>query len=61
MIYIPGNEDKFKIITITRVPDVMDLRVVQGRKPNDIKKVSKTDEKRKKKFEVKEVAARLLK
>ncbi|PWA62454.1 hypothetical protein CTI12_AA194000 [Artemisia annua] len=52
--------DKFKIIPIARVPDAMDLRVVQGRKPNDIKKVSKTDAKRKKNFEVKVVAVRLL-
>ncbi|XP_071696286.1 uncharacterized protein [Rutidosis leptorrhynchoides] len=57
-----GNgEDKFRIIPIGRVPeDPMDVRVVQPRRPNDIKKVSKTDEERKKEIEVKVAAARLL-
>ncbi|KAI3686481.1 hypothetical protein L1987_80159 [Smallanthus sonchifolius] len=57
-----GNgEDKFRIIPIRRVPDdPMDVRVVQARRPNDIKKASKTDEERKKEIEVKVAAARLL-
>ncbi|XP_071701790.1 uncharacterized protein [Rutidosis leptorrhynchoides] len=57
-----GNgEDKFRIIPIGRVfEDPMDVRVVQTRRPNDIKKVSKTDEERKKEIEVKVAAARLL-
>nr|GEV96382.1 ubiquitin carboxyl-terminal hydrolase-related protein isoform 1 [Tanacetum cinerariifolium] len=55
------GEDKFRIIPIRRVPDdPMDVRVVQGRRPNDIKKASKTDEERKKEIEVKVAAARLL-
>ncbi|MFS7939786.1 putative ubiquitinyl hydrolase 1 transcription factor C2H2 family [Helianthus anomalus] len=57
-----GNgEDKFRIIPIRRVPDdPMDVRAVQARRPNDIKKASKTDEERKKEIEVKVAAARLL-
>ncbi|KAL8244088.1 hypothetical protein R6Q59_010346 [Mikania micrantha] len=57
-----GNgEDKFRIIPIRRIPDdPMDVRVVQARRPNDIKKASKTDEERKKEIEVKVAAARLL-
>lgn len=58
-----GNgEDKFRIIPINRrVPDdPMDVRTVQARRPNDIKKASKTDEERKKEIEVKVAAARLL-
>lgn len=57
-----GNgEDKFRIIPIRRAPDdPMDVRVVQARRPNDIKKASKTDEERKKEIEVKVAAARLL-
>ncbi|GKD08616.1 ubiquitin carboxyl-terminal hydrolase-related protein isoform 1, partial [Tanacetum coccineum] len=55
------GEDKFRIIPIRRVPDdPMDVRAVQGRRPNDIKKASKTDEERKKEIEVKVAAARLL-
>lgn len=30
-------EDKFRIILIRRVPDMMDVRVFQGRKPKDIR------------------------
>ncbi|KAK9080469.1 hypothetical protein SSX86_000227 [Deinandra increscens subsp. villosa] len=57
-----GNgEDKFRIIPIRRVPDdPMDVRAVQARRPNDIKKASKTEEERKKEIEVKVAAARLL-
>ncbi|KAM0043851.1 putative tetratricopeptide-like helical domain superfamily, ubiquitin specific protease [Helianthus debilis subsp. tardiflorus] len=45
----------------TRVADdPMDVRTVQGRRSNDIKKASKTDEERKKEIEVKVAAARLL-
>ncbi|CAI9285304.1 unnamed protein product [Lactuca saligna] len=57
-----GNgEEKFRIIPIRRAPDdPMDVRVVQARRPNDIKKASKTDEERKKEIEVKVAAARLL-
>ncbi|XP_024976124.1 uncharacterized protein LOC112514052 isoform X1 [Cynara cardunculus var. scolymus] len=57
-----GNgEDKFRIIPIRRVPeDPMDIRVVQARRPNDIKKANKTEEERKKEIEVKVAAARLL-
>ncbi|KAL4566551.1 hypothetical protein LXL04_030668 [Taraxacum kok-saghyz] len=57
-----GNgEEKFRIIPIRRAPeDPMDVRVAQARRPNDIKKASKTDEERKKEIEVKVAAARLL-
>ncbi|XP_024971929.1 uncharacterized protein LOC112510812 [Cynara cardunculus var. scolymus] len=57
-----GNgEEKFRLIPLRRVPDdPMDVRLVQARRPNEIKKASKTDEERKKEIEVKVAAARLL-
>ncbi|XP_076903459.1 uncharacterized protein LOC143558512 isoform X2 [Bidens hawaiensis] len=57
-----GNgDDKFRFVPVRRVPeDPMDVRAVQARRPNDIKKASKTDEERKKEIEVKVAAARLL-
>ncbi|CAA0826632.1 Ubiquitin carboxyl-terminal hydrolase-related protein [Striga hermonthica] len=57
-----GNGDeKFRLIPIRRVPeDPMELRLVQTRRPNEIKKVSKTPEERRKEIEVRVAAARLL-
>lgn len=57
-----GNgEEKFRLIPLRRVPDdPMDVRSVQARRPNEIKKANKTDEERKKEIEVKVAAARLL-
>ncbi|CAH1443045.1 unnamed protein product [Lactuca virosa] len=57
-----GNgEEKFRLIPLRRVPDdPMDVRLVQARRPNEIKKANKTDEERKKEIEVKVAAARLL-
>ncbi|KAL3617995.1 hypothetical protein CASFOL_038316 [Castilleja foliolosa] len=57
-----GNgEEKFRLIPIRRVPeDPMELRLVQTRRPNEIKKVAKTPEERRKEIEVRVAAARLL-
>ncbi|PIM97879.1 hypothetical protein CDL12_29644 [Handroanthus impetiginosus] len=57
-----GNgEEKFRLIPIRRVPeDPMELRLVQARRPNEIKKVAKTPEERRKEIEVRVAAARLL-
>ncbi|KAG8388657.1 hypothetical protein BUALT_Bualt02G0148100 [Buddleja alternifolia] len=57
-----GNgEDKIRLIPIRRVPeDPMEMRLVQARRPNEIKKVAKTPEERRKEIEVRVAAARLL-
>ncbi|XP_051136460.1 uncharacterized protein LOC127255119 [Andrographis paniculata] len=57
-----GNGDeKFRLIPIRRVPeDPMELRLVQAKRPNEIKKVAKTPEERRKEIEVRVAAARLL-
>ncbi|KAL8519818.1 hypothetical protein ACS0TY_010670 [Phlomoides rotata] len=57
-----GNgEDKFRLIPIRRVPeDLMELRLIQTKRPNEIKKVAKTPEERRKEIEVRVAAARLL-
>ncbi|KAL0384988.1 UNVERIFIED_CONTAM: hypothetical protein Sradi_2893100 [Sesamum radiatum] len=57
-----GNgEEKFRLIPIRRVPeDPMELRLIQARRPNEIKKVAKTPEERRKEIEVRVAAARLL-
>ncbi|XP_011071732.1 uncharacterized protein LOC105157124 isoform X1 [Sesamum indicum] len=57
-----GNgEEKFRLIPIRRVPeDPMELRLVQAKRPNEIKKVAKTPEERRKEIEVRVAAARLL-
>ncbi|CAI9753896.1 unnamed protein product [Fraxinus pennsylvanica] len=57
-----GNgEEKFRLIPIRRAAeDPMELRLVQARRPNEIKKATKTPEERRKEIEVKVAAARLL-
>ncbi|CAA2997770.1 Inactive ubiquitin carboxyl-terminal hydrolase 54 [Olea europaea subsp. europaea] len=57
-----GNgEDKFRLIPIRRAAeDPMELRLVQARRPNEIKKATKTPEERRKEIEVRVAAARLL-
>ncbi|CAA0836080.1 Ubiquitin carboxyl-terminal hydrolase-related protein [Striga hermonthica] len=57
-----GNGDEtFRLIPIRRVTeDPMELRLVQTRRPNEIKKVAKTPEERRKEIEVRVAAARLL-
>ncbi|KAL6549340.1 hypothetical protein OROHE_008457 [Orobanche hederae] len=57
-----GNgEEKFRLIPIRRVPeDPMELRLIQPKRPNEIKKVTKTPEERRKEIEVRVAAARLL-
>ncbi|XP_047325394.1 uncharacterized protein LOC124929150 isoform X2 [Impatiens glandulifera] len=57
-----GNgEDKFRFIPIRRVSeDPMEVRLVPARRPNEIKKATKTPEERRKEIEVRVAAARLL-
>lgn len=57
-----GNgEEKFRLIPIRRVTeDPMEVRSVQARRPNEIKKATKTPEERRKEIEVRVAAARLL-
>lgn len=57
-----GNgEEKFRLIPIRRVTeDPMEVRLVQARRANEIKKATKTPEERRKEIEVRVAAARLL-
>ncbi|XP_015879540.3 uncharacterized protein LOC107415685 isoform X1 [Ziziphus jujuba] len=57
-----GNgEEKFRLIPIRRASeDPMEVRLVQARRPNEIKKTPKTSEERRKEIEVRVAAARLL-
>ncbi|CAK9330153.1 unnamed protein product [Citrullus colocynthis] len=57
-----GNgEEKFRSITIRRVAeDPMEVRMVQARRANEIKKATKTPEERRKEIEVRVAAARLV-
>ncbi|KAM1026094.1 hypothetical protein ACFX13_039776 [Malus domestica] len=57
-----GNgEEKFRLIPIRRATeDPMEVRLVQTRRPNEIKKATKTPEERRKEIEVRVAAARLL-
>ncbi|CAN4099344.1 unnamed protein product [Withania somnifera] len=58
---IGTGEEKFRLIPIRRMSeDPMELRLVQGRRPNEIKKAAKTPEERRKEIEVRVAAARLL-
>ncbi|XP_047332933.1 uncharacterized protein LOC124936475 isoform X2 [Impatiens glandulifera] len=55
------GEDKFRLIPIRRVSeDPMEVRLVSARRPNEIKKATKTPEERRKEIEVRVAAARLL-
>ncbi|XP_057806359.1 uncharacterized protein LOC131021265 [Salvia miltiorrhiza] len=57
-----GNgDDKLQFIPLRRAPeDPMELRLVQVRRPNEIKKVAKTEDERRKDIEVKVAAARII-
>lgn len=57
-----GNgEEKFRLIPVRRLPeDPMELRLVQARRPNEIKKVTKTSEEKRQEIEVRVAAARVL-
>ncbi|XP_042509896.1 uncharacterized protein LOC122085504 [Macadamia integrifolia] len=56
-----AGEEKFRLIPMRRLPeDPMEVRLVQTRRPNEIKKVTKTPEERRKEIEVRVAAARLL-
>ncbi|XP_077212791.1 uncharacterized protein LOC143858661 isoform X2 [Tasmannia lanceolata] len=57
-----GNgEEKFRLVPLRRLSeDPMELRLVQARRPNEIKKATKTPEERRKEIEVRVAAARLL-
>ena len=59
-----SGEEKFRLIPIRRAAvgeeDPMEVRLVQGRRPNEIKKVTKTPEERRKEIEVRVAAARLM-
>lgn len=56
-----SGEEKFRFIPIRRAPeDPMELRTAQARRPNEIKKVAKTPDEKRKEVEVKVAAARLI-
>ncbi|KAI3977988.1 hypothetical protein MKX01_032365 [Papaver californicum] len=56
-----GVEDKFRLIPVRRTQeDPMEVRLVQSRRPNEIKKATKTEAERRKEVEVRVAAARLL-
>ncbi|KAE8730721.1 hypothetical protein F3Y22_tig00002889pilonHSYRG00003 [Hibiscus syriacus] len=56
-----SGEEKFRLIPVRRVhEDPMEVQLVQTRRPNEIKKATKTPEERRKEIEVRVAAARLL-
>ncbi|KAK8703160.1 hypothetical protein V6N13_021488 [Hibiscus sabdariffa] len=56
-----SGEEKIRLIPVRRATeDPMEVRLVQTRRPNEIKKVTKTPEERRKEIEVRVAAARLL-
>ncbi|XP_049394447.1 uncharacterized protein LOC125858659 isoform X2 [Solanum stenotomum] len=55
---IGNGEEKIRLIPIRRVPE--EMRLVQARRPIEIKKVTKMPEERRKEIEVRVAAARLL-
>ncbi|XP_061358841.1 uncharacterized protein LOC133303025 isoform X2 [Gastrolobium bilobum] len=58
---LSNGEERFRLIPIRRTAeDPMEVRLVQTRRPNEIKKVTKTPEERRKEIEVRVAAARLL-
>ncbi|KAG5618238.1 hypothetical protein H5410_018062 [Solanum commersonii] len=58
---IGNGEEKIRLIPIRRVPeDPMEMKLVQARRPIEIKKVTKMPEERRKEIEVRVAAARLL-
>eukprot|EP01018_Ginkgo_biloba_P016270 Gb_39086 [translate_table: standard] len=55
------GEEKFRLIPMRRLPeDPVELRMLQNRRPHEIKKNIKTPEERRKEIEVRVAAARLL-
>lgn len=61
MKHLNGGEEKYRLIPLRRAPeDPMELRLVQTKRPNEIKKATKTPEERRKEIEVRVAAARLL-
>ncbi|KAJ1438988.1 Ubiquitin specific protease domain [Sesbania bispinosa] len=58
---LSNGEERFRLIPLRRpAEDPMEVRLVQTRRPNEIKKVTKTPEERRKEIEVRVAAARLL-
>ncbi|KAK7291674.1 hypothetical protein RIF29_07003 [Crotalaria pallida] len=58
---LSNGEEGYRLIPISRpTQDPLELRLVQNRRPNEIKKVSKTPEERRKEIEVRVAAARLM-
>ncbi|KAG9154712.1 hypothetical protein Leryth_014212 [Lithospermum erythrorhizon] len=58
---LSNGEEKFRLIPIKRVAeDPMELGLAQARRPNEIKKATKTLEEKRKEVEVRVAAARLL-
>lgn len=56
-----NGEEKFRLIPIRRATeDPMEVKMAQSRRPNEIKKATKTPEERRKEIEVRVAAARLL-
>ncbi|XP_015579618.1 uncharacterized protein LOC8258164 isoform X1 [Ricinus communis] len=56
-----GTGEEIRLIPIRRAAeDPMEMRIVQTRRPNEIKKATKTPEERRKEIEVRVAAARLL-
>ncbi|XP_057857330.2 uncharacterized protein LOC131066556 isoform X1 [Cryptomeria japonica] len=55
-----SGEEKFRIIPMRRVDDPMEVRMLQNKRPHEIKKNIKTPEERRKEIEVRVAAARLL-
>ncbi|XP_057419688.1 uncharacterized protein LOC130713885 isoform X2 [Lotus japonicus] len=58
---LSNGEERFRLIPLRRAAeDPMEVRLVQTRRPNEIKKVTKTPEERRKEIEVRVAAARLM-
>nr|GMC48318.1 uncharacterized protein LOC109149467 isoform X2 [Ipomoea batatas] len=61
MKHLGSGDEKFRVIPIRRVAeDPMESKAVQAKRPNEIKKATKTAEERRKDIEVRVAAARLL-
>lgn len=58
---LSNGEERFRLIPLRRnTEDPMEVRLVQTRRPNEIKKVTKTPDERRKEIEVRIAAARLM-
>ncbi|CAM8978231.1 unnamed protein product [Rhodiola kirilowii] len=61
MKHLNNGEEKFRLIPLRRAAeDPMELKLIQTKRPNEIKKAIKTPEERRKEIEVRVAAARLL-